>query len=615
MAVACLAVAGPVFAQSGYLPEAAEYPVAGMLAGDQINPDLALGGSGGFIVWQDNITDGSGWGVSARQLNGSFSGSLGTFRVNQQGAEDQQNPRVSLLNGGGAVFVWQGGRQGYQRIYARFLGTNGIWTTGDVLVNAFTNDFQLNPAVTTLTNGNALVVWGSRNQEGAASMQGVYGQRLSPTGQKLGGEFLVNQVTAYNQRTPSVAALKDGRFVVIWVSEQQRFENSVDIYARLFSESGVPAGGEFLVNNSTNVCANPNVVAADDGGFAVVWGEKDLNSPASNSWDVVARTFSSTGLGRTARMVNTYTYGDQYAPKISMAGGEYIVAWISLGQDGSDGGIYARFLHADGSPSGDEMLVNTTTASQQLYPAVGSNGGGRFLVAWTSFGPGINSFDLFAQRYAATFQLLPAPATPNVSALDQSRLQVTWPEMGGYMVANYEVYADGAADATAVVSGNLLWCMAGLAPHSTHGFRLAYVLTDGRHSPLSAIGSGTTWNSDDNFDGIPDDWEAQYWGTNSAGWPAPGADSDNDGVSNRDEFLAGTNPTNSASVLRMRLAATPQGLFLSWNTQPGQIYQVQSASAIGSWSNLGPSRFASDSTDSIYVGGNERQYYRVLRVR
>ena len=39
---------------------------------------------------------------------------------------------------------------------------------------------------------------------------------------EVGNEFLVNQFTSYNQRTPAVAALTDGGFVVAWVSEQQR---------------------------------------------------------------------------------------------------------------------------------------------------------------------------------------------------------------------------------------------------------------------------------------------------------------------------------------------------------------------------------------------------------
>ena len=142
-----------------------------------------------------------------------------------------------------------------------------------------------------------------------------------PAGKKVGGEFLVNTFTAFNQRTPAVAALSGGGFVVVWVSEQERVTDaagspSVDIYGRLYNASGAAAGGEFLVNTGTNICANPSVAASADGGFMVAWGQLDPVN-RTNSWDVFARPFSSTGAGGTARRVNTFTFGDQYAPRIS----------------------------------------------------------------------------------------------------------------------------------------------------------------------------------------------------------------------------------------------------------------------------------------------------------
>ena len=77
--------------------------------------------------------------------------------------------------------------------------------------------------VATLANSNVVVAWASFNQAASTSLQDVYAQVLSPTGQKLGGEFQVNQFISYNQRNPAIAALSDGRFVVAWVSEQAAF--------------------------------------------------------------------------------------------------------------------------------------------------------------------------------------------------------------------------------------------------------------------------------------------------------------------------------------------------------------------------------------------------------
>ena len=262
-----LVMPAAVFAQTNYYSaNGTEYAVIGSLPGDQVFPDAAVTPNGGFVVWQDNATDGSGWGVSARRLDSTLSGTLGTFRVNVQGTNDQENPRVALLKNNGAVFVWQGGVESYQHIFARFLTpTNTFLTTTDVTVSTFSssNSFQVNPVVTVLNNSNVIVVWSSFNQAGSSSLHDVYGQMLSPTGAKIGTNFLINQFISFNQRTPAVAALKNGGFVVTWVSEQERLAApnlgsnttfaaasavtapSVDVYARFYDSNAVAQGNEF----------------------------------------------------------------------------------------------------------------------------------------------------------------------------------------------------------------------------------------------------------------------------------------------------------------------------------------------------------------------------------
>lgn len=51
---------------------------------------------------------------------------------------------------------------------------------------------------------------------------------------------------------------------------------------------------------------------------------------------------------------------------------------------------------------------------------------------------------------------------------------------------------------------------------------------------------------DDNNDGLPDEWAALYFGDRLAG--APGDDPDGDGISNWNEYISGTNPSDGQSV-------------------------------------------------------------------
>lgn len=646
-----LALPAAAFGQTNYYAtNGTEYAVVGSLPGDQVWPDAAVTPNGGFVVWQDNITDGSGWGVSARRLDSTLSGTWSTFRVNAQGTNDQENPRVAMLKNGGAVFVWQGGVAGLnQHIYARFLTpTNTFLTTNDVLVNTFTNNFQINPAVAVLNNSNVVVVWASFDEASASSLQDVYGQMLSPTGQKIGGEFLINQFTSYNQRTPTVAALPNGGFVVAWVSEQERSAPvlgtnstevtasaaptpSVDIYARLYNGSGVAQGNEFLVNADSNPCANPGVAVAADGGFMVAWGAYDTVN-VTNGWDIYARPFSSAGAGGAVVRVNTYLPGNQYAPRISAIGGDYLIVWTSLWQDGSREGVYGQFVHEGGSLVGGEFRVNTTTVSQQMQPAVASDGAEQFLVVWTSYTGLPYGFDLFAQRYLNVSALLPpinavfvyAPFTLS-NGVYQPQLQVSWPVLLGIPVSNYEIYVDGAASPTALTTNNF-WTMTaanGLTTNSTHCFQVDYVTTDGRVSPKSTNFCGTTW-SGQSWGGIPFEWMTGYYGYlvvsfggggPTYNWPSPNTLLAPGGPSLYQVFLSGGNPLAPGTWLKQALTRTPQGLFLSWNTQPGFTYQVQVTTNFTSWSNLGAPRFAAGASDAIYVGGGSAGYYRILLLR
>lgn len=625
-----------------YAKNGTEYAIAGSLPGDQVMPDAAVTPAGGFVVWQDNITDGSGWGVSAERVNSTLSGSLSPFRVNQQGTNDQENPRVALLKNGGAVFVWQGGLKGYQHIFGRFLTpTNTFMTTTDLVVSTFTNNFQINPAVATLNNSNVVVVWGSWDQVNSNSLQDVFCKILSPTGQTVSNQFLVNVFTSYNQRTPTVAALKNGGFVVAWVSEQERnvasvssatnsaavlatLNPSVDIYARLYASNGAPASGEILVNTDNNPCANPAAAAATDGSFMVAWDEYDVANPA-NGWDVYARSFSSTGAGGTTLLVNTYLASDQYAPRISAIGLDYMIVWTSKGEDGSDEGVFGQFVHDNGSPEGGEFQVNTTTISRQMQPVVTSDGVGQFLAVWTSYTGQPYNFDLFAQRYLNVVGLLSpmaapfvyAPFTLDTNGVYQPQLQVSWPPLLGIAVSNYEVFVDGAGVPAGVTTSNS-WMMTaanGLAPSSTHSFQLEYVTTTGTISPISPAASGTTW-SGGNYYGVPVEWLEQYYGDTIANWPANvNAPLAGGGPSLRQVFLSGGDPLDPATWLQSSLASTSQGMFLSWNTQAGATYQVQSSSNLATWTNLGAARFAAGTSDSIYVGGSAAGYYRVLLLR
>jgi hypothetical protein len=446
-------------------------------------------------------------------------------------------------------------------------------------------------------------------------MQGVFAQKFSGIGERLGPTFQVNQITRLNQRSPVVAALNNGNFVIAWVSEEERHGESVDIYARIFAAGGTAVASEFRLNDNDKICANPALVGCA-GGFRAAWSAKSLQLNV-DSWDVETRAFDFLGVAKSpTEIANNTTKGDQFSPKLGSIGGRQLIVWTSFGQDTSDEGVYGRLAQFPNGFDGDEFLVNTTTRSKQLQPAVTAVNDQSFVVAWTSFGGGITSFDLWAQRFdLAPDEALAQAAAPFVSAADQHTLVLSWGELGGQPVDSYLIYVDGesapiSAQGEVAVVSRPEW-----QPHSVHTFQMGYRLTDGRISPLSDMVSATTWGEDANGDGLPDDWQTINWGK-AANWPDVNADSDGDGASNLEEFRAGTDPTNPASVLKVQIDLREQGPYVRWNTEPGYVYQLELSTDLKNWIDVGSPRFAPSTNDSIpAIQPGQGQYYRVIRMR
>lgn len=73
-------------------------------------------------------------------------------------------------------------------------------------------------------------------------------------------------------------------------------------------------------------------------------------------------------------------------------------------------------------------------------------------------------------------------------------------------------------------------------------------------------------------DGMPDWWERKHFGLPDG--PGGDEDEDGDGFVNWNEYVAGTDPTNAASLLKAGAARQGAGLVLSWPSVAGKRYRV-----------------------------------------
>jgi hypothetical protein len=120
-------------------------------------------------------------------------------------------------------------------------------------------------------------LWGYPNDgEG----QGVWGQRLSEDGIRIGDPFLINQYWKHDQHSPSIDSFPDGRWVVVWVSQYQDADYE-GIFARIFAPEGEPLTDEFPVNKQEEGRQfAPEVVVLSNDEFAVFF-----NGPCGGAAD------------------------------------------------------------------------------------------------------------------------------------------------------------------------------------------------------------------------------------------------------------------------------------------------------------------------------------------
>ncbi|MFM2294272.1 MAG: hypothetical protein RLZZ350_685 [Verrucomicrobiota bacterium] len=118
--------------------------------------------------------------------------------------------------------------------------------------------------------------------------------------------------------------------------------------------------------------------------------------------------------------------------------------------------------------------------------------------------------------------------------------------------------------------------------------------------------------TDANTNGIADAWEQFYFGSVTTNRTAL-TDTDADGATDRAEFLAGTNPTNAASVLRLTATLTPSNtVSLAWPSVLGRAYCPLAASDAQNFFPLADWATAFSTTMNFtQPATNQNQFFRV----
>ena len=573
-------------------PQGGEFSLSGPLAGDQVSPSLGLNSSGGWLVWQDGRIDTNGQGIAALRLDSGFYSELAAIRVNEEQRGHQQHPQVAVLSDGGAAVIWSSAwkdkkGRGTNGIFARFIGADGTFKTGDVLVNQaprriltnysrtvpgyknnrlanrkyrFSETFRIHrglnegATVAPLPDGGAVVAYSGlrrsitnaqhivrevkvtrgksytndvvRGTTATANWRkDVFFQRFDATGKKVGGEVVVNQFAQLDQHQPVVAALPNGNFVVAYVSERTLLRVIGETYFRLDQR------------------------------------------PPTPRVDINARIFDATGAPLGDEFIVNTDLLPCGTPAIAAGNdGTFTIAWVQadvLKVNTLD--VYARTFNASGSSSFNAYRVNVSQPGAQRYPRIAVVGGVQMIV-WNSrdgskdgvFGRLISGGAPVGDEFQVNTMTEGPQIHPAIAADGVNRFLVAW--SGFELDSSFDLFAQ------------------------------TYVATQ----PPPAGANLVEQNNSRTAIQVP--------GTASAGAGA--------GLS-----AVGT-ASGAISLPRLTVSGAAGQLRLQWTTQSGARYQVERSADLRVWSPVGGARPAVSDNDALEIEDREAgaSFFRVLRL-
>ena len=252
------------------------------------------------------------------------------IRVNNIQSVREQWPAVTRINNAGFVVVWADEYNGTHDTKMQIFDDKYQKINSQFMVNTYTGSYQITTGqtpITNLKNGNIVAVWSSNFQDG--SVDGIYGQILTSTGNKVGAEFKIHDVNLRQDHAASVTSLSNNNFVVTWIAGphggRDHLSNKGIILSKIFTIDGMQLFGEFQISNS--YANSLPAVSAIENNFVVVW--PDCHRP-NNLCEIHARIVQNDGKKIGAEFVINKENHSLTAPVIdSLDSNKFVILWKS----------------------------------------------------------------------------------------------------------------------------------------------------------------------------------------------------------------------------------------------------------------------------------------------
>ena len=146
-----------------------------------------------------------------------------------------------------------------------------------------------------------------------------------------------------------------------------------------------------------------DVASAPGGEFVVVWNDSAIGGKDLDTVAIIARAFDAGGSpipGGPWLIADTNTNLPHPASVAAHGNGDFVVTWHRFDYP-YPLSVFAERRSADGSTIGTEFKVNTGLEYKQVYPDVGVDSVGNFVVTWNVVEYDGSEADVLAQRFDA----------------------------------------------------------------------------------------------------------------------------------------------------------------------------------------------------------------------
>ncbi len=289
-------------------------------------------------------------------------------------------PRLALSDQHIVVVWWL--RQptvSVEGIVSQLLTTHGDTVSGNIVFGLDCCSL-FSPDVTFLNDSTYIVVWSGEGNL-TPRFDGIYAQFATTSGRFIGENVQLSDHASDGVDHHFTQVLYRGSsedFLVLWADDHL---GGYRIFARFFSNNGVPQDSSFLISEESEL-RRPvffNFAADRQGGFAVVWRSKE-----DTTWQIRWRRFQVDGkpFAPSERVNSIVDIDDAFSfPDIAYdSEGKCVIVWSQ--KENGLRQIYVQRFFVDGTQLGDNFRVSTNKPVLDQFSASVLVNNGKIYTAW-----------------------------------------------------------------------------------------------------------------------------------------------------------------------------------------------------------------------------------------